>query len=435
MIDFYKKSSNFYINKLAFPLLYCLFFILPFGNVAELDWVPILGTKAKLQTIIGIIYILLGVASGLIFRGLYKYPSTLFFIGLILILTTSTIINVGLVETFQVPKNTFYPFYLIFLFLISAGLDINKQKVMFILFAFLTSMFFTTLFSILDFWGLISIDALNKELSYTTFLGYNFECLSGYFNTRTSYAFLISMALTTTLFCLQLKINKNQSNINYHNSFFVGPVQLIIKLRSINSKNYYYPLYCVFFVFLYAGFATHQRALILTLTFIILIIFYIKFKKHLIKFIIFSFCLLFVPLTIIIFTGDTYDFNFNNSTFRIRLYGYIYSFVNIPANPLGTGYGLIEDIKYSMINPHNSYLYIIISSGIYSFILYLLFMFPLLKGFFRMEKNDQDRYLFLILICWFLSQIFHNVINSSFGWCFMGILVSYINGHKFKLRF
>ena len=85
MIDFYKTSSNFYINKLAFPLLCSYIFILPFGNVAEFNWVPLLGTKAKLQTIIGILYISLGIASGLIL-GLYKYPSTIFFIGLILIL-------------------------------------------------------------------------------------------------------------------------------------------------------------------------------------------------------------------------------------------------------------------------------------------------------------------------------------------------------------
>ena len=135
------------------------------------------------------------------------------------------------------------------------------------------------------------------------------------------------------------------------------------------------------------------------------------------------------------FTGDVLQLGLESSTLRIRLNAYIYTFVSILSNPLGTGYGLVEDIKYSMINPHNSYLYIIVLSGIYSFILFCLFMFPLIKSFFHLDKKDEDKYLFLILFCWLFSQFFHHTLNSTFGWCFMGILVSYLNTYKCKLKF
>ena len=436
MIEAYKYYSNLYIEKWAFPLLCFLFFLIPFGSVAEINWFPALGSKAKLQSVIGSLYIVLGLLSGLFIKGLYKYPFAVLYVGSLLILVIGVLINTGIQKPLNIAKLSIYPIYLIFLFLITSGLNINKKRLIYVLSIFLISAIFVTIISIVDFIGIFKFYFLNKDTSYTSLFGYDFPCMSGFFNSRTSYSFVLSMALAILLFFSQLNINTNVSNyVTKGNLFRIIPFTLKFDTKQINIKNIYYLLGFCLLILLFAAFATHQRAIILTVSLTFLILLIIRFKTNLTLIFFAGLFLFSFAFLLIYFTSDTSQFDINSSTFRIRINAYIFTFATIPGNPLGTGYGLIEDIKYSMINPHNSYLLIILTSGIYGFVLVFLFMFPILKAFFRMERNDTDKFLFLILFCWLFTQFFHNVINSTFGWCFMGILVSYLNGYKFKLKF
>ena len=112
MIEAYKYYSNLYIEKWAFPLLCFLFFLIPFGSVAEINWFPALGSKAKLQSVIGSLYIVLGLLSGLFIKGLYKYPFAVLYVGSLLTLVIGVLINTGIQKPLNIAKLSIYPIYL-----------------------------------------------------------------------------------------------------------------------------------------------------------------------------------------------------------------------------------------------------------------------------------------------------------------------------------
>lgn len=424
MINAYKELSFYYKKKLAFSILCLLIFVLPFGRLFEITWIPIIESGGKLQTLIGICYVSLGVLSGLFVKGVKRYPLVILFFAFILLTIVGNLINVGISDLSDLPKHIIFPFYIILLFSITAGMDITKNKVLFLVLIYFFIIVIISIISILDLTKIININAVNSDISYTNFMGISMPCITGLSSNRTDYAFHIAQALAIFLFLTQLKLNKKIS-FEYLNLI---PIKVKLKINKIFFFKVF--LYLSFTVLIINAFLTHQRSILISFLLTTLIFWSFKRLKEL-KYLFLHIFLILCLVLIVILTGDTFKFDFEEDTsFRLRINAISQTFQSIAGNPFGTGYKVIDDPRYGMMNPHNSYLSIILMSGIHGFILFIIFLLPIIKNFIDEQKSNFSLFLSLILIIWFVGQLFHTTMYSTFGWCFLGIVVSYFSNRK-----
>ena len=116
---------------------------------------------------------------------------------------------------------------------------------------------------------------------------------------------------------------------------------------------------------------------------------------------------LFLILCFVFIVISTETFNFDlegDSSFRLRINAISQTFQSIAGNPFGTGYKVIDDPRYGMMNPHNSYLSIILMSGIYGFILFIIFLLPIIKNFIDEKKSNFSLFLSLILFIYLFTN-------------------------------
>ena len=433
MIKVYRNLSHFYQQNIAFPILCILLFTLPFGSAFQVPWIPFIGEKAKLQTLLGFSYIGFGILFGLFIKGFKSYPYSIFFFVSIFLMIIGNLINAGISDFLDISKHCIFSFYIISMFLISTGIKISKKRLIFILLIFYLIVVFISLCTIIDLIGIVDFKKINQQMTPSSFFGFILPSINGFSSSKTDFSFIVALAIAINLFLIKIDFNKKNVNKNLvfkYLSFVFKKTKFFVKKT---SHLYYINNFC-FLILIITAILTYQRAILIS---ILLSVITVKFlKKIKIRKLNLSLFIIFISIFLILIfsTSETYKFNFqDDASYRIRMNAYVQTFLSIKNNPFGIGYGLIEDEHYGMINPHNSYLFLILISGIYGFILFLMFIFPIFKELYYQRNNPFTSYLSLIILIWFFGQLFHTTIYSTFGWCYMGILVSYFKKKNYRV--
>ncbi|WP_375239916.1 O-antigen ligase family protein [Aurantibacter sp.] len=261
------------------------------------------------------------------------------------------------------------------------------------------------LVSLTDFLGFISVTNFNESLSSVGRGDIRIFDLVGPFPTRSYLGGVISFYFPIPLLLI---VNKTKYRL----------IHILI-------------LILIFPVILFA----HSRGLVLSLgiTFLLLSILYRRtFAIYVLLFII----LIFISFNYISPLFD--DLNFirlfslnrgsANIQDRIRLYAFIETIKEILVNPFGCGFSTVYIPKaYDYYSPHNNITYILRSGGFFGFLMFLIFVFKILKRelkIFLKTKIITEKTFFLFII---LSSSFygltHLTINFLPFWISIGVMI------------
>jgi len=397
MVMFLKEVATH--SKSLIFLLICTYVLLsPLGDLIRLSDVFFV-SDMRLTSLIGMLIIILGFTSGSYAIGLAKYPFSIFFVAMVLICQISIAAYNLFPVGFHLSKDIYNLLYVFLLFVTVLGLEINKQQIVQIIVLFLGSLSISSFMSVLDYFSVVDFEFVNNNLSFTYILGAERSSMTGFFYSRTSLSMylLLGFALISSL------------------------------LTVLQNRRYLLCAWCCLGVLLISILLTYSRSLLISSVITITYIAWASglFRNRMIRLLIFA------GFSIVIFR--LYNSTYNASDL-VRVQSFIEVIKLIPESPIGNGtfWPYLQNI--GRINPHNSYVYIFSISGIFGFVFFCLFAYPIIKLLVNKRSFTEETAFLSFIVGWGVYQLFHTAISFSSFWIFLGITLSYCYNYADERR-
>ncbi len=283
----------------------------------------------------------------------------------------------------ELTLNAFY--FVLFFSILHSNLDYYQIKKIIIYFLSISGLVGT--FNLIDYFGFVEFYELNRNQSSTYILDHAILNSTSFFLSRTQYANLLLI-----LFALS-----------------IGYILI--------AENYKERSYGILLLILHGllGILTISKGFILVCFILIFFVIFSFIKRYR----VYSFLLLILLLFIILYflllldKLDYSDFQRISSSFHL--------YNNFNIFMIGDGLNELVVEYIGRKGQHVAFLALINKSGILGLIFFILFMTPIIVGFFKFNQNYKKYYLLLPILSWLLYGLFHNNLNSSLIWMILGL--------------
>jgi len=402
--------------SLSKMMIYGIMVFLPWGKMMRF-WVDPDGEARGITTLLAVCLIGLNSISGNIFRTLMQIPSTLFFVGFLLL---SALAALGIEDP---ELSVRYAMLLAVYFSVTlsvAAIQLSERDLERILKIFVVSSGLMCIAAIIDYAGIINFPIINED--YSTFYAEGFgdlKYVTGTFHSRTQLNNFIVIVLGAAL-----------GFVFVEKKFF--PNRLLWLIGT--------------FIIFCTAMLSFSRAIILVCVALVMYLFLIsKPSVKVLRKTLFVSVLLAAGFLILIHTYYPTVWSGLNTTLpimtpqkistnpkdMIRVTAFRQSLADITDSPLGVGYARIEIEGLGKVNVHNNLTLLLRAGGPIGLLLVFLFVFPILiKGAGLMPLSKLEIPLMSALLGWGIYGLMHNTISSLLFWIFLGLMLGRFASHR-----